>query len=178
MKFELTILGAGSAVPTLQRNSAAQVLHVLERYFLIDCAEATQHQLRRFRIPYNRINHIFISHLHGDHYFGLMGFLSSLSMQGRRGEMHLYADLRLQELIESQLKIMNTRLGYPLCFHPLSRNPEVILDDKVLTVTSFPLLHRYDAPVCGFCFGRRSGAGPYGKIWRLHGRCLSLLCNI
>lgn len=92
--------------------------------------------------------------------------------------MHLYADLRLQELIESQLKIMNTRLGYPLCFHPLSRNPEVILDDKVLTVTSFPLLHRYDAPVCGFCFGRRSGAGPYGKIWRLHGRCLSLLCNI
>ncbi|MCX4290527.1 MAG: ribonuclease Z [Odoribacter sp.] len=152
MKFELTILGAGSAVPTLQRNSAAQVLHVLERYFLIDCAEATQHQLRRFRIPYNRINHIFISHLHGDHYFGLMGFLSSLSMQGRRGEMHLYADLRLQELIESQLKIMNTRLGYPLCFHPLSRNPEVILDDKVLTVTSFPLLHRYDAPVCGFLF--------------------------
>ena len=73
-------------------------------------------------------------------------------MQGRRGEMHLYADLRLQELIESQLKIMNTRLGYPLCFHPLSRNPEVILDDKVLTVTSFPLLHRYDAPVCGFLF--------------------------
>lgn len=87
MKFELTILGSGSSVPTANRNSAAQVLNVLERYFLIDCAEATQHQLRRFRVPYNKINHIFISHLHGDHFFGLMGFLSTLSLQGRRGEM-------------------------------------------------------------------------------------------
>lgn len=152
MKFELTILGAGSAVPTSQRNSAAQVLNVLERYFLIDCAEATQHQLRRFHVPYNKINHIFISHLHGDHYFGLMGLLSSLSLQGRRGEMHIYADPRLQEVIECQQRIMNGRLSFPLVFHALSRQPEVILDDKVLTVTSFPLLHRYDAPVCGFLF--------------------------
>lgn len=152
MKFELTILGAGSAVPTSQRNSAAQVLNVLERYFLIDCAEATQHQLRRFHVPYNKINHIFISHLHGDHYFGLMGLLSSLSLQGRRGEMHIYADPRLQEVIECQQRIMNGRLSFPLVFHALSRHPEVILDDKVLTVTSFPLLHRYDAPVCGFLF--------------------------
>ncbi len=72
MKFELTILGSGSSIPTSNRNSAAQVLHVLGRYFLIDCAEATQHQLRRFHVPYNKINHIFISHLHGDHFFGLI----------------------------------------------------------------------------------------------------------
>ena len=96
MKFELTILGSGSAVPTSNRNSAAQVLNVLERYFLIDCAEGTQHQLRRFHIPYNKINHIFISHLHGDHYFGLIGLLSTLSLQGRRGEMHVYGDARLK----------------------------------------------------------------------------------
>lgn len=81
-----------------------------------------------------------------------MGFLSSLSMQGRKGEMYLYADPRLQQVIECQLKIMNTRLGYPLRFHPLTRNQEVIFDDKVMTVTSFPLAHRYDAPVCGFLF--------------------------
>ena len=74
MKFELTILGSGSSIPTSNRNSAAQVLHVLGRYFLIDCAEATQHPLRRFHVPYNKINHIFISHLHGDHFFGLIGF--------------------------------------------------------------------------------------------------------
>lgn len=152
MKFELTILGAGSAVPTSQRNSAAQVLNVLERYFLIDCAEGTQHQLRRFHIPYNKINHIFISHLHGDHFFGLMGFLSSLSMQGRRGDMHIYAEPRLQEVLECQMRIMNTGLGYRLFFHTLNRTEEVIYEDTLMTVTAFPLLHRYDAPVCGFLF--------------------------
>ena len=102
MKFELTILGSASSVPMIHRNSTAQVLNVLERYFLIDCAEATQHQLRRFHIPYNKINHIFISHLHGDHFFGLMGLLSTLSLQGRKGMMHIYADGRLQELILMQ----------------------------------------------------------------------------
>ena len=152
MKFELTILGSGSSVPTSNRNSAAQVLNVLERYFLIDCAEATQHQLRRFRVPYNKINHIFISHLHGDHFFGLMGLLSTLSLQGRRGDMHIYADSRLKELIENQLKIMRSHFMYPLIFHDLSRQAEVIYEDKVLSVTSFPLKHHYEAPVCGFLF--------------------------
>lgn len=152
MKFELTILGSGSAVPTSNRNSAAQVLNVLERYFLIDCAEGTQHQLRRFHIPYNKINHIFISHLHGDHYFGLIGLLSTLSLQGRKGEMHIYADARLKEIIDFQMTKMNSRLGFPIVFHALTRKEEVIFEDKVVTVTSFPLKHRYDAPVCGFCF--------------------------
>lgn len=152
MKFELTILGSGSAVPTSKRNSAAQVLNVLERYFLIDCGEGTQHQLRRFRVPYNKINHIFISHLHGDHFFGLIGFLSSLSMLNRKGELHIYADARLQEIIEFQLRLMHSRLGYPLKFHHLSRQEEVIFEDAVLTVTAFPLKHRNDAPVCGFLF--------------------------
>lgn len=152
MKFELTVLGCGSAVPTSKRNSAAQVLNVLERYFLIDCGEATQHQLRRFRIPYNKINHIFISHLHGDHFFGLIGLLSSLAMQNRRGEMHIYADRRLQEIIEFQLTVMNSKLGYPLVFHYLSREEEVVFEDKAVSVTAFPLKHRYDAPVCGFLF--------------------------
>ena len=100
MKFELTILGCGSAVPTLQRNAAAQVLNVLERYFLIDCGEGTQQQLRRFKVPYNKINHIFISHLHGDHFFGLIGLLSSFSLQNRRAELHIYSDKRLEEIIE------------------------------------------------------------------------------
>lgn len=152
MKFELTILGSGSSVPTANRHSAAQVLNVLERYFLVDCAEATQHQLRCFHVPYNKINHIFISHLHGDHFFGLLGFLSTLSLQGRRGEMHIYADPRLQDLLEGQMKIMHSRFVFPLVFHALSRREEVIYEDRVVTVTSFPLKHRYEAPVCGFLF--------------------------
>ena len=129
MKFELTILGSGSSIPTSNRNSAAQVLHVLGRYFLIDCAEATQHQLRRFHVPYNKINHIFISHLHGDHFFGLFGFLSTLSLQ-----------------------ILHSRFTFPLFFHALSRREEVIYEDKVVTVTAFPLKHHYDTPVSGFLF--------------------------
>ncbi|MCC8173570.1 MAG: ribonuclease Z [Odoribacter sp.] len=152
MKFELIILGCGSAILTSKRNSAAQVLNVLERYFLIDCGEGTQHQLRRFKIPYSKINHIFISHLHGDHFFGLIGLLSTLSLQGRRGEMHIYADVRLQEIIEFQLKVMNSRLSYPLIFHQLSREEEIIFEDDKMYVTSFPLQHRYDAPSCGFLF--------------------------
>lgn len=155
MKFEVTILGSGSSVPTSNRNSAAQVLNVLERYFLIDCAEATQHQLRRFHIPYNKINHIFISHLHGDHYYGLPGLLSTLSMQGRKGEMHLYADPRLQEMMEWQSRILHSGFNFPLIFHPLSRKEEIIYEDKVVTVTSFPLKHHYDTPVCGFLFKER-----------------------
>lgn len=152
MKFELTILGCGSAVPTLTRNATAQVLNVLERYFLIDCGEGTQHQLRKYKIPYNKINHIFISHLHGDHFFGLIGFLSTLSMQNRRGEMHIYADKRLQELFEFQLKLLNCKFGYPIVYHHLSRHKDLIYEDKAVTVTSFPVKHRYDAPCCGFLF--------------------------
>ena len=155
MKFELTILGCGSAVPTLQRNSAAQVLNVLERYFLIDCGEGTQHQLRRFQVPYSKICHVFISHLHGDHFFGLMGLLSTFSLQGRRGELHVYADRRLEEIVETQLRLMNCKLGYPLRFHHLTREPATIYEDKVVTVSSFPLKHRYDAPVCGFLFAEK-----------------------
>lgn len=152
MKFELTILGSGSAVPTSNRNSAAQVLNVLERYFLIDCAEGTQHQLRRFHIPYNKINHIFISHLHGDHYFGLIGLLSTLSLQGRRGEMHVYGDARLEEILDFQLGKMNTRFNFPLVFHALSRKEEVVYEDRVVAVSAFPLRHKPEAPVCGFLF--------------------------
>ena len=140
MKFELTILGCGSAVPTIQRNAAAQVLNVLERYFLIDCAEGTQQQLRRFKIPYNRISHIFISHLHGDHFFGLIGLLSSFSMQNRQEEIHIYADSRLQSIIEFQLKMMDSQLNYPLVFHHLD---------------GVPLKHRREAPVSGFLFAEK-----------------------
>lgn len=152
MKFELTILGCGSAVPLKHRNCTAQVLNVLERYFLIDCSEGTQMQLRRFGVPYNKINHIFISHLHGDHFFGLIGFLSSLAMQNRKGDMHIYADKRLEKLLISQLNLMRAHLGYRLVFHHLTREPALLYEDSVLTVESFPLKHRDEAPCCGFLF--------------------------
>lgn len=151
MKFELTILGASSATPTSNRNPTAQVLNVLERFFLIDCGEGTQMQLRKFKIKFQRINHIFISHLHGDHYFGLMGLLSSMHLLGRQNELHLYAPAPLKEIIEIQLKYSETFLNYPLIFHPLNFNEKTLLfEDDLVRVFSFPLYHRI--PTCGFLF--------------------------
>ena len=106
-------------------------------------------------MPYNKINHIFISHLHGDHFFGLIGLLSSFSLQNRRAELHIYSDKRLEEIIEFQLKVMNSRLNYPLIFHYLDREPGLIYEDRMMTVHAFPLKHRYEAPVTGFLFAEK-----------------------
>jgi ribonuclease Z len=155
MKFELTILGASSATPTSNRNPTAQVLNVLERFFLIDCGEGTQIQLRKFKIKFQRINHIFISHLHGDHYLGLMGLLSSMHLLGRQTELHLYAPAALKEIIDIQLKHSDTYLNYPLIFHPLSFEQKTLLfEDDLVKVSSFPLNHRI--PTCGFIFKEKA----------------------
>lgn len=152
MEFELTILGSSSAIPTSLRNTTAQVLNVLGRFFLIDCGEGTQLQLRKYKIPYQRINHIFISHLHGDHFFGLIGFISSMALQDRKTPLHIYGHKKLEDVINFQLKALDTFLPYKLIFHHLdSSKKEVIYEDKVLTVTSFSLKHR-DIPTSGFLF--------------------------
>lgn len=157
MKFELTILGASSATPTSNRNPTAQVLNVLERFFLIDCGEGTQMQLRKYKIKFQRINHIFISHLHGDHYFGLMGLLSSMHLLGRQNELHLYAPAPLKEIIDIQLKYSETQLNYPLIFHSLNFDSKTLLfEDDLVKVSSFPLNHRI--ATCGFLFEEKPKA--------------------
>src|SRR6187401_3194911 len=104
MPFELTILGSSSATPTFNRHPTAQVLNIRERFFLIDCGEGTQTQLVRYKLKYNRIGHIFISHLHGDHYLGLMGLLSTLHLNRRTDDLHLYSHTGLDEIIITQLR--------------------------------------------------------------------------
>ena len=142
MSFKLTILGCSSAIPTIERNPTAQLLNVNERFFLIDCGEGTQIQLRKFQLSFQRINHIFISHLHGDHYFGLIGLISSMHLLGRNKELHIYAHQELKEIVESQLSASNTVLNYPLFFHPLPENEEVIiLEDDNIKVSSLILDH-------------------------------------
>lgn len=152
MPFQLTILGSSSAMPTSEKYPTAQVLNVLGRFFLIDCGEGTQHQLRKNRINYSKINHIFISHLHGDHFFGLIGLISTLVLQGRRNELHIYAHSELQRYTKFQLEFLEIKdPGFPIIFHPLNfKKPQVILEDKKLKVTSFPLNHRIAC--CGFRF--------------------------
>ncbi len=149
--MKLTILGSSSALPTSGRFPSAHVLNAHERLFLIDCGEGTQMQLRKTRIRFAKINHIFISHLHGDHVFGLYGLLSTFSLMGRRNPIHLYAPENYDNILKSHLSDFDINLSFEVDFIPLSgNNPVIILDDKYLTVTSFPLKHR--VPAYGFLF--------------------------
>ena len=149
--MKLTILGSSSALPTSGRYPSAHVLSAHERLFLIDCGEGTQMQLRKTRIRFAKINHIFISHLHGDHVFGLYGLLSTFSLMGRTNPIHLYAPVNYDKILKSHLNDFDINLSFEIDFIPLSGNdPVKILDDKYLTVTSFPLQHR--VPSYGFLF--------------------------
>ncbi|CAN5733088.1 ribonuclease Z [soil metagenome] len=155
--FEVTILGSSSATPTAKRNPTAQLLNVAERFFLIDCGEATQIQLRRFKIRFQRINHIFISHLHGDHYLGLMGLLSSLHLLGRKKPVVIYAPEGLRRIIDLQLEISGTVLNYEIQWHQLdTENAGIIFEDKMLTVETVLLNHRI--PCVGFIFREKERA--------------------
>jgi ribonuclease Z len=154
MPFIVTVLGSSSALPTSTRFPTAQVLNVHERFFLIDCGEGTQIQLRRCGINMSKINHIFISHLHGDHVFGLFGLLSSYNLLGRKSDLHVYAHQNLNATIEHFKKYFGVDLSYEIIFHSLSpTRSEIIFTDKHLTVQTIPL--RHSLPVAGFIFRER-----------------------
>jgi ribonuclease Z len=155
-KFELTVLGTSSALPTSQRYPTAHVLNVHERFFLIDCGEGTQIQLRRHHIKFTRINHIFISHLHGDHYFGLIGILSTFALLQRQNDLHIYAHSELPEILKTQLEFIGADICYKIIWHPLNfKRQQVVLDNDEIEVTSFPLKHRIAC--CGFLFREKPG---------------------
>ena len=154
--MKLTILGSSSALPTSERYPSAHVLNAHERLFLIDCGEGTQMQMRQNRIRFGKINHIFISHLHGDHVFGLYGLLSTFSLMGRKAPLHLYAPEKYNQILQSHLNDFDIHLNYEIDFVPLSgKDPVKILDDKHIAVTSFPLEHR--VPTFGFIFREKQG---------------------
>ena len=151
MIFSLTVLGCSSALPSTERGQSAQLLNIRDQLFLLDCGEGTQLQLKKNGVKIQHINHIFISHLHGDHYFGLIGLISTLHLLGRKKELHVYGNPDLENIINVQLKASNTKLLYPLIFHPLHYNlPEIILENDELTVQTILLKHTI--PSCGFLF--------------------------
>jgi len=151
MSVKLTILGSSSALPTSERFPSAHVLNAHERLFLIDCGEGTQMQMRKCRIKFARIDHIFISHLHGDHVFGLYGLLSTFNLMGRKNPVNLYAPENYQQILISHLKDFDINLNFEIDFKPLTGDdPVIILDEKRITVTAFPLKHR--VPSFGFLF--------------------------
>ncbi|ATL49648.1 ribonuclease [Chitinophaga caeni] len=147
--FAVTILGNNSAIPTLERHPTAQVVTVDNQLLLIDCGEGSQMQMQRYHIKRGKLNHIFISHLHGDHYFGLIGLINSLSLLGRSEDLTVYGPPELQEIIDIQLKVADTRLLFKLIFVPLvPGNGGIIMKDKEVEVSYFPVQHRI--PCYGF----------------------------
>jgi ribonuclease Z len=151
MSLRLTILGTSSALPTSDRYPTAHVLNVHERLFLIDCGEGTQMQMRRYHIRFGKINNIFISHLHGDHFFGLYPLLSSYNLMGRKTPLNIYAPDPFRELLSRHLSDFDIDLAYEVIVHPLSgRSLKPVMSDKQVEVFSFPLKHR--VKTYGFLF--------------------------
>ncbi|MGC9151057.1 MAG: ribonuclease Z [Microbacter sp.] len=149
--MKLTILGCNSALPAINRFQTSQILHFREKKFMIDCGEGAQIRLRQQNIKPSRLNHIFISHLHGDHVFGLIGFISSLGMLGRTADLEIHAHPDLEKLLQPQIDYYCSEINFKVLFHPLNpRKHALIYEDKSLNVYSLPLKHR--VPTCGFLF--------------------------
>lgn len=155
--FKIHILGCGSALPTSRHNASSQVVELRDKMFMIDCGEGTQLQMRRSHIRFTKVGHIFISHLHGDHCFGLIGLISTFGLLGRTARLHIYATKELGPMLQAQLDLFCDRLGYEVEFHPIdTRQQQVIYEDRSLTVSTIPLEHRL--PTCGFLFQEKPTA--------------------
>ncbi|MCF6168621.1 ribonuclease Z [Lutibacter sp.] len=156
MSLKLTILGCHSATPRVNAHPTAQFLEIKNHNFLIDCGEGTQVQLRKYSIKFSKIKHIFISHLHGDHFFGLVGLISTFRLLNRETELHIYAPKGLKEIITLQLKLSNSWTNYPLYFHELtSLKSKLIFEDSKVEVHTIPLNHRIYTN--GFLFKEKLG---------------------
>ncbi|WP_294635024.1 ribonuclease Z [uncultured Bacteroides sp.] len=150
-KFELHILGCGSALPTTRHFASSQVVNVRGKLYMIDCGEGAQLQFRKSRLKFSRLNHIFISHLHGDHCFGLWGLISTLNLLGRTAELHIYSPKGLEALMAPTLDFFCRQMTYKVLFHEFdTKTSGMIYEDRSLTVTTIPLRHRM--PCCGFLF--------------------------
>ncbi len=149
--FSITILGSNSALPTSERYPTAQVLNVSERFFLIDCGEGTQMQLRKNKIKFTKINHIFISHLHGDHCFGLIGLISTMGLLGRSVDLHIYCHPDLEKILVPQLDYFCKDMPFKVIFNCFDwKKQDLIFEDKNMEVYTIPLEHR--VPTVGFLF--------------------------
>ena len=150
-KFEINILGCGSATPTLQHLPSSQVVNIREKLFMIDCGEGAQLQFRKMRLKFSRLNHIFISHLHGDHCFGLIGLISTLALLGRTGDLMIYSPEGLEELLKPQLDYFCKDNPFAVIFNTFGTSEsELIYEDRSITVHTIPLKHRI--PCAGFLF--------------------------
>jgi ribonuclease Z len=156
LEFEVTILGSNSSIPAHGRNQTSQLVSVGNSFLLIDCGEGTQIQLRKYKLKFGRIDFIFISHLHGDHFYGLMGLISSFHLVKRERLLTIFGPSGLDEIITTQLKYTNTKLSFPLRFVPTqAEGKNLILEEPMFRVFTFPLQHRI--PCTGFLVEEKPG---------------------
>src|SRR5574344_1225618 len=156
-KFEINILGCGSALPTTRHFASSQVINFRDKLFMIDCGEGTQMQMRKSKLKFSRLNHIFISHLHGDHCFGLMGLLSTFGLVKRTATLYIHAPSELQALLQPQLDFFCKGMSYKIVFQAVDTyKRQIIYEDRSLLVHSIPLRHRI--PCCGFLFEEKQSA--------------------
>lgn len=153
-KFEVHILGCGSALPTTRHFPTSQVVNIREKLYMIDCGEGAQMQLRRSKLKFSRLNHIFISHLHGDHCFGLIGLISTFALLGRTATLHIHAHKELEILMRPWLDYFCRGIDFTVEFHAFNGNEsEIIYEDRSVTVSTIPLKHRI--PCSGFLFAEK-----------------------
>lgn len=156
MNFELNILGCGSAKPTTRHQPTSQILNVRGKFFMIDCGEGVQTQMQKMGLSMMNIGHIFISHNHGDHVFGLPGLVGTMDLLGRTAELHVHGPLQVGDFIDFLLKTFYTDIGYKLIFHPVDVHQHTLVyEDRSITVYSIPLQHRL--PTCGYLFKEKPG---------------------
>lgn len=156
MNFELNILGCGSAKPTTRHQPTSQILNVRGKFFMIDCGEGVQTQMQKMGLSMMNIGHIFISHNHGDHVFGLPGLVGTMDLLGRTAELHIHGPLQVGDFIDFLLKTFYTDIGYKLIFHPVDVHQHTLVyEDRSITVYSIPLQHRL--PTCGYLFKEKPG---------------------
>ncbi|MBQ8115850.1 MAG: ribonuclease Z [Prevotella sp.] len=154
--FRVHILGCGSALPTAHHNPSSQVVEIRGKYFMIDCGEGTQAQVRRSHINFSKLQAVFISHIHGDHVFGLMGMISTFGLQGRTTPLHVYAPEGYEALFHAEMQMFCSTIDYEVIFHPVDTSVrQVIFEDRSLTVETIPLKHRM--PCAGFLFKEKQG---------------------
>ena len=147
--FKVHILGCGSALPTLRHHASSQVVEVREKVLMLDCSEGTQMQLRKCRVRFTKLSHVFITHLHGDHCFGLIGMISTFGLLGRTAKLHVHGPKALGAELERQIKFFTHDLGFEVVFYPVDTTQrQVVYEDRSITVESIPLEHR--VPTCGY----------------------------
>lgn len=177
MSFKIIILGSSAALPAYGRNPSSQFIEIQSRAFLVDCGEATQIQLSRMQANTHRLNHIFISHLHGDHYLGLMGLILSMHLQHRVTDLHLYSHRGLDEIITTQLRYSRSTLGFPIIFHRLEKGVRTtIYEDDDLTVETIPLTHKIRCS--GFLFKEKIKPRRIDKTKLPEGLLLQQIANL